>query len=355
MPDLVLLANSAQNLFIRGDDPWITALQQAIAQLAGQDIKLITSRTPYPWDMAAFLAGQAGIKQVLLLPESMHKNPETTLDLGLNPRKTEITAIDTDDRSTFFSRRDRKAFEMADYIFPLCIKPGGRLEKLIEDARNNGKHIDTRFRVDWRNTSYTPEYDFSKTRLTPDILPLERGWLTHWTRSFSSPWPEENTAGYFNNILRMPQIYCHDALHTLANIINNGVIHSSDWKKARSMKSVSFTGVSVQEAIRLMNWRKRYNRYTFEPYGIAIRLDSARKLGIEAVKYEQKPDPANIFEHGTGIRGDWQAEAEWRYPGDLNLAEIDRDSIRVLVYCRQDIAELKALCSPEYKVVSILK
>ncbi len=99
--------------------------------------------------------------------------------------------------------------------------------------------------------------------------------------------------------------------------------------------AVSFTSLSTEDSASLMRWRKRFVRYSFEPYGIAIKRDVLASLGTHKVNYRNTNDTEincdSLFIQSSGKKGNWKKEEEWRLRGDLVLNNIDKNDILVLV------------------------
>ena len=110
--------------------------------------------------------------------------------------------------------------------------------------------------------------------------------------------------------------------------------------------AVSFTALSPAEAVPLMRWRKRYTRYSFEPYGLAFRCKFLTKLGARPVEYYQpgrKPtkERETLFYQSMGRVGDWKAEKEWRLPGNLDLEQIPESDMLIIVPDREEKTKLE--------------
>jgi hypothetical protein len=99
-----------------------------------------------------------------------------------------------------------------------------------------------------------------------------------------------------------------------------------------------------------MRWRKRYVCYSFEPYGVAIRLDYARGLGIRPVLYGEAESYNQLLEcekHLFQSRGsaiaDWLPEREWRHRGDLSLDTIPREQWRLITFSEKEAEFLRRI------------
>ena len=90
----------------------------------------------------------------------------------------------------------------------------------------------------------------------------------------------------------------------------------------------------------LMKWRSRYRQMSFEPYGIGIEKTTAIQLGIVPVHYYRKKEypkdkpPWQL--QSQGMKTDWKQEAEYRYPGDFNLSDIEPKKVAYFCHTRDE-------------------
>jgi hypothetical protein len=113
-------------------------------------------------------------------------------------------------------------------------------------------------------------------------------------------------------------------------------IRGSSWRIAEKTSMVAFTELSPLDSIPLMRWRPRWARWSFEPYGIAIRREIAEQLGARPVRYVSDKEWRSLslderpFAHGEGEDGEWPAEREWRMAGDVDLRAISTEGLRII-------------------------
>jgi hypothetical protein len=227
--------------------------------------------------------------------------------------------------------RDRTAFERAGTIVPVSIRPGGRLDTLIGEF--SGKTL----RMDTHRTVWRREKRHSLPDLSGGVRSLPCGdWLVHWTRSCSGPWPGEHAYDFFRDLLDCPGVYVRSALATLARMLREGVIRGSSWRMPGNAEAVSFSALGMNEAMPLMRWRSRYVRYSFEPYGIAVRRSALESLGGHPVTYTTRLSRAtcgeeSLFIQSPGEHTDWRGEREWRVRGDVRLGMLDSGDFMAVV------------------------
>ena len=318
--------------------------------LADKDITLLSSTDPVMWDLVTALAAERHMDIKLIvksadgcegraafdrLLEEYALDPELTTPvfLGENPGQQP---------KKLWVSRDRLAVSAADIIYPVSINPDGKLERLIAES-GIARKIRNDFRIPWRSEreiKRIPVYDFSGGAVNP--FP-EGGWLVHWTRASQGQWPGEQARTYISDLCEISDIYVRNAKETVLKMVSEQVIRGSSWNIPERTCVVSFSSLSAEEAVSLMRWRKRYVRYSFEPYGIAVKQDAAAALGAREIHYE-RPDRDQscdrLYVQSPGEKGDWTKEREWRLRGCLRLDEIDPRDYFVIVYNGSDAEEL---------------
>jgi hypothetical protein len=327
----VLVLNSAQSRYPRGCDPWVRATVAAFDRLAGTSAIAVVSSSPLMWDFAAFLAAGRGMRLRFFVPDfdrgaAERKYRQALTDLTIAHDRAEPVFLESSraiTKADVWRLRDINALHGADVIYPVAITPEGRLETLLRTETLNGEIRDT-FRIAPSNTKQRmPRYDFANA----PVHALPKGnWLVHWTRSSPGHWSGETAATFFRDMLASPEQYVRSARDTLMKILAERVIRASSWKIPGAVPVVSLTENTPETALTLMKWRKRFVRYTYEPYGIAIRLEALESSGARAVTYAVSapgPDAGMWWYQSPGAVADWTREREWRHPGDIRLDAID--------------------------------
>jgi hypothetical protein len=328
---IVLVLNSAQSRYPRGGDAWVQATVAAFDRLAGTTAVALVSTSPLMWDFAAFLAAASGMRIRFIIPDFDRGNAERKYrqlltDFTIAHDRAEPVFLDTPraiTKADVWRLRDLKALHMADVIYPVAITPEGRLDTLMRTESLKGEVRDT-FRIDYSDKKpRMPRYDFASS----SVNSLRPGnWLVHWTRSSPGPWPGETASSFFRDMLAQPDRYVRSARDTLMKILAERVIRSSTWKIPGTVPVVSLTENTPESALTLVKWRKRFVRYTYEPYGIAIRREALEPFGARAVTYAVSapgPDMGMWWYQSPGAIADWTREQEWRHPGDIRLDAID--------------------------------
>ncbi len=340
----VLLLISSHGRFPTGADTWVRAAVAALNSLNPDKDLLVTSVGLPGWELTAYLAAQKGFSQKLILPGLNNAAGKRYYNrclhnLALDCSLTEPVFTGTGESREFPSARDTLAFTLADLACPVSIRPGGRLDTLLgEYIARRGRTIE-HYRVKYDKKIWLPRYNLAKDRLNPELLDFGDQWLIHWTHSHPGPWPDEQAAEYYRDMLNKPESYVRSAGATLERILAEGVVRGSSTHMAASEMTVSLSSLPLSEALAAMRWRSRWRRWNMEPYGIAVRRSALVPLGARQVQYYHKipvqlTAAEKIFSQRRGKSTDWSAEQEWRIHGDLNLDDIDPDEITLLVYDR---------------------
>ena len=335
-----LILNSAHSKYPLGKDSWIQATAKTVGEIACSTDTIICSHDPMPWSLVTYLAGRHGMNISLIIPTPTGCDKQAHLDtilddFNLDGSKVQPVYLDepvgcNQTRKTLWQLRDRIAVETAQRIYPVSIHRGGRLSRLLQDETVKPKLRDD-FRIRWSSEGYIPRYDL--TWKTINRLP-EGEWLVHWTRASQGPWPGEKAWRFYHDMLENPGEYVRGAGATLTRIVSEQRLRGSSWKLPEGERAVAFTALSIDKALQLMRWRQRFVRYTFEPYGLALRRPALLDLGARQVSYVPAVGAEYIqplFRHAAGEKTDWTREKEWRIRGDLSLETIDSRDMLALV------------------------
>jgi hypothetical protein len=110
---------------------------------------------------------------------------------------------------------------------------------------------------------------------------------------------------------------------------------------------VSFTGASISDFAKYMQWRKRYKEFSFEPYGIGIEKTTAVSLGIEKVKYLSEKEIKNIDSNSRwkfqskGKFTDWSREEEYRFKQDFLLSSVSPEKMICICASKEEANQIE--------------
>jgi hypothetical protein len=176
-----------------------------------------------------------------------------------------------------------------------------------------------------------------------EALPLAnwppRGeWLIHYTRGCPGPWPEQTLGNYCQTLIDGRPSSAHSAFHTLLRILEERKIRSSRRLIRGAFPCVSFTECLPDEVRDLIRWRAGLIRWSFEPYGIAVRREALASFNVRPAKYGDKAafqslpeDQRFLFQLQKEQGEAWSLEKEWRVLGDVDLDRIPANDLLVVV------------------------
>jgi hypothetical protein len=363
-----VILNSRQSKRPCNRDDWVRATARVVDGVIRHGLTVITSTGLNTWELTAHLVNIGGGQQTIVLPPIAEESipsliTRTIDDFMLDPTRCLFVVPSSDSvpgkcAKDFWPERDLLAVELADVILPLSIRPGGKFDRLQNQAATAGKEICSDFRVDYRRPVDRLQYDFKDSTLNPALDDPNRRYVIHWTRSSHEPYPAETRFEYYRDILASDG-YCRSAYHTLLRIATDGTIKGSSRFIRGGHRVVSLSALEPREAVRLMRWRRRYVSYSFEPYGVAVRTDIAIAAGLRPViygdddLYSQLADSDRPFFQSRGSEiSDWRPEAEWRCLGDLSLQRLPADGIKLVAHTCQEAFALQK--STKHEVIPLI-
>lgn len=344
----VAILNSRQSKTPTVQDEWVSQTIAAVgrAQTDGDDI--VSSIGQFTWDLVSWEAFNRGVNLHLVVPRLeprrlSHLSRDIFGPLDPGDQRINWVFLDTEspvESKKWWRERDRMVLELADTVRPVSLRPKSGWEELLGPIRDQ-RRIDHRFVTSYKPKAHHLRVAVDTERLHPALADWPKRFLIHWTRASHGPWPGETKADFFRDFVRdqnEPSAYCRSAFHTLQRIISEGRIRASSWRVGSGVPMVALTECSPLDSLPLIRWRARWSRWSFEPYGIALDRDWLAARGARPIRYldeidwkalsaEQKP-----WCHQSGENADvWPAEREWRVQGDLILAGVPRDAIRLIV------------------------
>lgn len=334
-----VILNSRQSKYPVGNDPWVKNSIKAAEHISQCGCTLIASVGMNSWEIPLALAAIKKIPVIIDLwyqPEDIDCFiSEICNRFGLPCDTVGIVVPNQQYSSSDRSRwpdRDRLALELADKIFPIAIRKGGNLEKLIDNCASK---VDYSFGTIYDySRRKRPQYDIAN--INPELL--SGRWLVHFTRSNSSPWPGQSETEYYRSIIASKDQYCHSALETLDNIVNGSILYGSGRNLKNGSKAIGFTDIGRTNIESLFRYRSRLVNPGFEPYGIALKKEFAISIGIRPVIYGDEKlyhalsEKDRPYYQSTGKADhNWEHESEWRLTGNLNLEMIPPESLALVV------------------------
>jgi hypothetical protein len=167
---------------------------------------------------------------------------------------------------------------------------------------------------------------------------VRSSYLIHYTRGCPGPWPGETMAQYGRTLLDEEPEAAHTAFDTLFRILDQGMIRASRRLIRGTTPVVCFTELFPGKLQDLTAWRSGLLRWSFEPYGVALRKEPLFRLGalpviyaVDAAFRDLNPELRHLFQLQSACGMTWSEEKEWRIAGDLPLAGIEPRDMFVIV------------------------
>lgn len=367
-----LVVNSRQSKHPTGSQPWIVNTITAVRDCAAANYEIIASIGTTPWELVLWAGVQCNAKLHVICPCPV-KQTELPLfgncaapiikatkqhiieQFSLCPERVTwhfIAQMPSRPKSSW-NERDELAYHLATHVIPVSLRAESQWNTRMVDAP---KPLINDYRVRYEPHCPRPQWEKRRPRNVPRLWPP--GSLVHLTRACHGPWPGETRARYYQDIAASTGDYPRNALVTLCRIVDQRCILGSTFRAVASKPRVCFTQSSADQVVQLVRYRRRYARYSFEPYGIAIMPNAAARIA-KPVLYTQTsrcPNKSNQAEHswlsqGGGTDMHWASENEWRAENHVNLSEFRTDELLVIVATEHEQQQIQSRFP--YHVVSL--
>jgi len=331
---------------------WIKNTFDAISEMAKQRHSICASIGLHNWEFPLYCISKCNAYARIYVPDNFGDKDKENLmeEFRLFHENCEFVHIPVGKRKKeWWHRRDRQIFDDADIIYPVAIRPGGKLESLIKQMDYDVKKINNSFRTEYIVPGWhLPQVPDSK-EINPALKKFPWNYLTHWTHTAYAPWCNESKYEFYQSVHSNDAEYSHSAYQGLRRILADGKICSTQRKIRGNIDVVSFTEIPPEQAIFFMNWRKGLIRRYWEPYGIAIDREIMLERGVKPVIYGddelfEQLDNHTIpfFQPIRGKRYIWTEEREWRFLGDFDLPTIPKEKMIIITRTRKEADELHA-------------
>ncbi len=347
--------NSRQGKTPDASAQWLKNTAELVKILVEHKAVVISSLGMTTWEVVTWLVGSEEGSLILIVPDI---DPEyvpgfvrgVIEDFQLVNSKLLFIFPDKEAKqSKNYRKLPKKDFwiaSLADRIYPISVRNGGNQSRIIELFSVVPGRVSDKFVVEYQKPS--------SQIFHPDQLPklkdkgdAEWEFLTHWTRTAINPWPGETKAEYYRSFFQQSEGYSHSGFNTLCRILRDMTIMGSDKLIRGVIKTVSLTEIPPWQINRLIRWRSPLQRWTFEPYGIAIKKGRLNEEGCRRVIYGWdyqyrflQEDDRPYFQAIERDGYDWRQEREWRCVGDLDLKKFEPRDVKVIVHTFEEAEQL---------------
>lgn len=349
----VAVLNSRQARYPERGEEWIRATVKAVRDAADQGKGIVSSLGLHTWQLSLWAAGRCSAPAGIVLPSYLDQG-EASLehicdDFGIDRNLVTVFYFDVDSGphrpKASWGERDTLIVSIADELWPVSIRPGGNLENLVSEGRRAGKQVVEDHRVAYRPSRTGIHRPIDTRSLAAWTRDARWTRLTHWTRSFDGPWPGERKAIYYRDLSQEGTGNPRSAAETLYRIVRERRLRGSPFRMPGKQPAVAFTELSPASAMDQIRYRKRFQRWSFEPYGLALDRARLEQLGARPVVYtsERGADGDLYIQGQRSGRADWSGQREWRVAGDVDLTCFDGSSGLVLVRSDCDCARFEQI------------
>ncbi|MEM9588421.1 MAG: hypothetical protein AAGA03_14150 [Planctomycetota bacterium] len=175
-------------------------------------------------------------------------------------------------------------------------------------------------------------------------------WLIHCTRQPQGAWPGQSDQQYRDSMLTTGATDQATALDALRRITRKRRLIASAIASDRRYPVVCFSANALAELLKDRTFRPQLKRWDYEPYGVAISISAANRIGIVPVRYGDAsakkllPAEERYLHQSTGKTYDWRLENEWRHLGDIDLDQLPRDDVRIFVRTQAEAESVRPRC-----------
>ncbi len=359
--------NSRKPRLVLPGERWLEALRGSLPAIRGSGMGLLSSVGTMSYDLATVWALHAAIPLVLVAPMAMEEAsregaPELLRELlasGGCVNTCLLKAMGCP-KGTHMVCRDRLLAMLADEHWIIELREGGNLFSLLkreQAVRPRPVRIvmpEAPGPPPERTCGLTKTFPHGTTMVAPDVRvlpPASIRWeeyLYHCTRACPGPWPGQGERDFLLGLLRNDPLSGHTALDTLIRILSEGVLRASARLIRGDHPTVSWTAVPPPELETIRRWRPALIRWTFEPYGFAVKRKVLHRMGARPAVYAPSEAFGRLrsrdlfrFQRHEPPRCLWKGEREWRLPTDLALEDLAPDEAFVFMRGREDVRRLR--------------
>ncbi len=363
---LAAVFNSRKPRIISPDEDWLR-IMRAFLQRAASDLGIVSSLGAATYDLVTACASQLDMAMLLTAPFPVEGVKASSIDI-LSPRSVVspmivscLTRAAHCSKATRMICRDRIVAFLSDLHLLLEIRSKGNLEAILErqqehdprpqrvflpdakDAQSGGNlHLlesfprwAKPFRV--RDHGAAAESSRKRAALSESLQIVRKiawsDYLYHYTRACPGPWPGQAYRERLLSLFAGDALAGHAALDTLIRIIIENRVRASSRIVRGGEAVVCWSARHPGEIDAIRRWNPALIRWTFEPYGIAVKRSCLRRLGAKPTIYGKseayariRPSERHRFQKHEPPVCAWKHEREWRLPRDLLLCEIPSDA-----------------------------
>lgn len=390
-PSWTAVFNSRKSKGVSPHESWLAFLRFSLPRLCSAGSGLASSRGTLTYDLVTAYAHKSASPLLAVLPFPLEETRGSKPDLSpfsfsptfFHSMVTCQTRAVRCPKAVRMVCRDRLLAFFSDFHLILEIRPKGNLQKILQKQqtveprrqwvlipskrtpRNAGNFQLMETFPEWAEPieeqaldDFTPHKALPVRMPVKILRPEEVSWndyLYHYTRSCPGPWPGQSCEDYLLSLLQGDPLCGHTASDTLIRILREERIRAGPKLIRGKHAVISWTSRPPAELDRIRRWNPALIRWTFEPYGIAIKREVLKRQGCKPVIYASGETYARLrasdrfrFQRHEPPRCRWKQEREWRLPRDFDLREMAPEDSFLFV---GDEADAERLAHSSLRVV----
>ncbi len=306
------------------DAPWLRGIVAHIPDVVARGEVLVTGVERCAFDVALWLCAQRNGAAIVALATRPAEDSEW---LRFLPERHLLVWPAADSKALTLEQRDTLVGLLADRATRIHVRRGGHMAALAESLVARGCPVDDAALPEpaGRSAAEATTADCGRPGAV-NSAPTEWAHLTHFTRAADGAWPGESRAEYLRWLCGGADAAPRDGFAALRRILFERCIRACGKLMPGGAPMVCFTACQPLEVAKLRRWRKGLARWSFTPYGLAIRKTALVERAAQPVIYtthaaiDAAPSSARRWmqvAHSGDL--DWSLEAEWRVAGDVRL------------------------------------
>ncbi|MCY3020556.1 MAG: hypothetical protein NTW87_16160 [Planctomycetota bacterium] len=319
------------------DTPWLVATVATAEQTAAQSEVLVTGAGRVAFDAALWTCARANGSAIVALSHAPRTDAEWRSFLPA--RHLLVWPRHQAQHLSERHQRDLLMGWLADRAHAIYVRKKGHMAELMALLARRRCAIEQWPELPGAGRA-ARQHRGPQLSLPRSSVYVHTSWncLTHFTREPDGAWPGESRAEYLRWLCSGAPYVPRNAFATLCRILQEKRVRACGRLMPGSTPMVCFTAASPREILLLREWRRGLLRWSFTPYGLAVRAEALARYGAQPVQYASRaaiahapPGTRRFMQHQRSRSHDWSEEEEWRVAGDVDLSAFAISDMLALV------------------------
>ncbi|MGV8073890.1 MAG: hypothetical protein AB2L11_04965 [Syntrophobacteraceae bacterium] len=373
--------NSRKPRVVSPHENWLQIIRAALPLIKSSKAGVMGSFGTITYDLVTTYALEHALDLLLLVPFPIESSQEYVGNRVLKKNYAGCTVLSCLTRAAKCSKatrmvcRDRLIAALSDFHLVIEVRSRGNIARILERQQKEAPRPQSVYRPpkksartegnmkllanfpDWSKPFFNEDINIpqaglvKKNSIRTGVQSLQEpdwnAYLYHYTRACPGPWPGQHYREYLSGLLDGYATAGHTALDTLMRIISEGRIRSGSMLIRGGDPVVCWSARPPLELESIRKWNPALIRWTFEPYGIAVKRKVLRRCGAKPTIYgnskiykQLKDSERYRFQKHEPPECRWKHEREWRIQNDVLLDNIPVDEWIIFVPDRDDAEKL---------------